>query len=118
LSRTGIAWLDGAMAVIVGLIIVKSGLVIFRDSAFALSDGFPQTELDDYKHIVEDIPGVISVADIRGRNYGANIYIDITIYVDPHISVQAGHDITEVVETTLQNTGNITAIDVHVEPSR
>ncbi|WP_233570026.1 cation diffusion facilitator family transporter [Aerococcus agrisoli] len=118
LSRTGIAWLDGAMAVIVGLIIVKSGLVIFRDSAFALSDGFPQTELDEYKHIVEDIPGVISVADIRGRNYGANIYIDITIYVDPHISVQAGHDITEVVETTLQNTGNITAIDVHVEPFR
>lgn len=116
LSRTGILWLDGAMAIVVGLIIIKSGYDIFKESAFSLSDGFPQEDLDNYRKIVRMVPGVRAVSDIRGRNYGANVYIDITILVDPEISVQAGHNITEKVESALQQTEDVTAIDVHVEP--
>lgn len=116
LSRTGILWLDGAMAIVVGLIIIKSGYDIFKESAFSLSDGFPQEDLDNYRKIVCMVPGVRAISDIRGRNYGANVYIDITILVDPEISVQAGHDITEKVESALQQTEDVTAIDVHVEP--
>lgn len=116
LSRTGILWLDGAMAIVVGLIIIKSGYDIFKESAFSLSDGFPQEDLDNYRKIVLIVPGVRAVADIRGRNYGANVYIDITILVDPEISVQAGHAITEKVESALQKTEDVTTIDVHVEP--
>lgn len=116
ISRTGILWLDGAMAIVVGLIIIKSGYDIFKESAFSLSDGFPQEDLDNYRKIVLMVPGVRAVSDIRGRNYGANVYIDITILVDPEISVQAGHAITEKVESALQKTEDVTAIDVHVEP--
>lgn len=116
LSRTGILWLDGAMAIVVGLIIIKSGYDIFKESAFSLSDGFPQEDLDNYRKIVLMVSGVRAVSDIRGRNYGANVYIDITILVDPKISVQAGHAITEKVESALQKTEDVTAIDVHVEP--
>lgn len=116
LSRTGILWLDDAMAIVVGLIIIKSGYDIFKESAFSLSDGFPQEDLDNYRKIVLMVPGVRAVSDIRGRNYGANVYIDITILVDPEISVQAGHAITEKVESALQKTEDVTAIDVHVEP--
>lgn len=116
LSRTGILWLDGAMAIVVGLIIIKSGYDIFKESAFSLSDGFPQEDLDNYRKIVLMVPGVRAVSDIRGRNYGANVYIDITILVDPEISVQEGHAITEKVESALQKTEDVTAIDVHVEP--
>ncbi|MFJ8452170.1 cation diffusion facilitator family transporter [Aerococcus viridans] len=116
ISRTGILWLDGAMAIVVGLIIIKSGYDIFKESAFSLSDGFPQEDLDNYRKIVLMVSGVRAVSDIRGRNYGANVYIDITILVDPEISVQAGHAITEKVESALQKTEDVTAIDVHVEP--
>lgn len=116
LSRTGILWLDGAMAIVVGLIIIKSGYDIFKESAFSLTDGFPQEDLDNYRKIVLMVPGVRAVSDIRGRNYGANVYIDITILVDPEISVQSGHAITEKVESALQKTEDVTAIDVHVEP--
>lgn len=104
------------MAIVVGLIIIKSGYDIFKESAFSLSDGFPQEDLDNYRKIVLMVPGVRAVSDIRGRNYGANVYIDITILVDPEISVQAGHAITEKVESALQKTEDVTAIDVHVEP--
>ena len=116
LSRTGILWLDGAMAIVVGLIIIKSGYDIFKESAFSLTDGFPQEDLDNYRKIVLMVPGVRAVSDIRGHNYVANVYIDITILVDPEISVQAGHAITEKVESALQKTEDVTAIDVHVEP--
>lgn len=117
LSRTGLIWLDGLMAVIVGIIIIRSGYDIFRDSTFALSDGFPEEELENYRKIVLMVPGVRAVSDIRGRHYGANVYIDITILVDPDITVQAGHDITEKVEKSLKRTQDVTAIDVHVEPT-
>lgn len=118
LSRTGLIWLDGLMAVIVGLIIIRSGYEIFKESAFALSDGFPEEDLEIYRKIVLMVPGVRAAPDIRGRNYGANVYLDITILVDPEISVQAGHDITEKVEAALQRTQDVTAIDVHVEPDK
>src|SRR5699024_7529871 len=36
-ARFGLTWLDGFMALVVGLIIIKTGYDVFRESAFSLS---------------------------------------------------------------------------------
>ncbi len=68
-------WLDTLAAMVVGLLILKTAVDIFRESSFSLSDGFDQAELVRYKETIEKIPEVRQVKDIRGRNYGSNIYV-------------------------------------------
>ncbi|SEL01464.1 cation diffusion facilitator family transporter [Carnobacterium iners] len=117
-SMLGYIWMDGVMAIIVSIIIIKTGIEIFSDSAFSLSDGFNTTDLGEYKKRILSLPNVLSVKDIKARKYGANVYVDVTILVDATLTVLEGHQITENVERILRESYGIIDIDVHVEPDQ
>ena len=109
-------WLDNLTALIIGIIIIHTAWEIFSQSAFALSDGFEQEKLDDYRQFIEQIAGVEGVRNIRGRQYGANIFIDAIVYMDPQMTVQQSHDITEIIEKELMQQFDIFDVEIHVEP--
>lgn len=115
-SQFNLYWLDGLMALIVGLIIIKAGWEIFAESTFALSDGFSAADIERYQTTINKVPGVLAIKDLRGRHYGPHVYLDVTILVDPNLSVRDGHDITIAVEKVLYMTHFIEMVDVHVEP--
>ncbi len=115
-SIIGVYWLDGVMAVIVGIIIIKTAIDIFRESAFSLSDGFETNNLAEYREAILAIPDVEQVATIMARSYGANVYVDVTILLDASLTVLRSHEITEAVEEKLRTDFNIFETDVHVEP--
>ncbi|MFC6464106.1 cation diffusion facilitator family transporter [Marinilactibacillus sp. GCM10026970] len=115
-SALGWAWIDGVMALIVSLIILKTGVEVFRESTFSLSDGFHEDELDNYEKAVKQLPEIHSIESLKARHYGTNIYVDITILVDANMSVQEGHDVTEKIEELLFNDFDVMHVDVHVEP--
>lgn len=117
-SGLGWEWIDGIMAVIVSLIILKTGIEVFRESTFSLSDGFHETELKEYHAAVIELPQVRKIASLKARMYGTNIYADITILVDSKMTVQEGHDITEKIEQLLYEKFDVMHTDVHVEPYR
>lgn len=116
-AKAGIGWLDGVMAFAVGVIILKTSIEVFKESAFSLSDGFDIEKIDKYTKAILTVPGVQTVKSIKGRMYGANVYLDVTILVDGHLTVQEGHDITRAVEEFLYVTYGVMDIDVHVEPT-
>lgn len=109
-------WLDTLAAMIISALILKTAIEIFLESAFSLSDGFPEEQLHIYQEAVSKIPGVCGVGPIRGRTYGANIFLDIVLYMDPKLTVQQSHDITEQVEFLLKKEYDVFDIDIHVEP--
>ncbi|MFO8068389.1 MAG: cation diffusion facilitator family transporter [Alkalibacterium sp.] len=112
----GWVWLDSLMASVVALIIIKTGIGIFKESTFSLSDGFKDKQLSLYKSEIQTIPEVISVASIKARMYGANTYVDVTILVDGDMTVQESHDVTENIEKILYEQFDVMHTDVHVEP--
>lgn len=112
----GWGWLDGVMAVIVSLIIIKTGVEVFKESSFSLSDGFKDKHLTEYKNEILLLPRVKEVATIKARMYGANTYVDVTILVDGMMTVQEGHDVTEMIEEVLYEKYDVMHTDVHVEP--
>lgn len=119
LAQFQLPWLDTLTALLIGLVILKSGFDIFKESVFSLTDGFDQGKLDHYAlGIMNHVPRVRMIRAIRGRQYGAHIYLDITILVDGSLSVDEGHAITEDIERYLQRAFGIDAVDVHVEPFR
>ncbi|PRY82824.1 cation diffusion facilitator family transporter [Alkalibacterium olivapovliticus] len=112
----GWIWLDRIMAVIVSLIIIKTGIDVFKESVFSLSDGFKDNHLAEYKTEIMLLPEVKDVASIKARMYGANTYVDVTILVDGDMTVQEGHDVTELIEEALYEKHDVMHTDVHVEP--
>jgi cation diffusion facilitator family transporter len=115
-SAYGLIWVDGLMAIVVALIIFKTGVEVFRESTFSLSDGFHEEELTEYRQALETIPQIKGIESIKARMYGTNIYVDVTVLVDAKMTVQEGHDITEIIEKLLYEKHDVMHTDVHVEP--
>jgi cation diffusion facilitator family transporter len=115
-SQFGLPWIDPLAAVIVGILIIKTGWDIFVDASHNLTDGFDTEQLESITKCISKVSGVKNIKDIRARVNGNNILIDAIVIVSADLSVVEGHDIAEEVEGKLRNEFNITDAVVHVEP--
>lgn len=115
-SQFGLPWIDPLTAVVVGILIIKTGFDIFKEASHNLTDGFEKEELDNITQSIKKVPGVRKVKDIRARVHGNNILLDVIVAVSAEITVIEGHKITEKIEENLRKDLNITYVIVHVEP--
>ena len=109
--------IDKMTAVIITLLILKTAYDIFMTSAFSLSDGFDNKQLQEYEKAILEIPKISAVKSQRGRTYGSNVYLDLVLEMNPDLSVYESHAITERVEKLLHEQFNVYDIDIHVEPA-
>lgn len=115
-SQFGLPWIDPLAAVVVGILIVKTGWEIFREASHNLTDGFDKVELDNITQSIKKVTGVKRIKDIRARVHGNNVLLDVIVGVNADLSVAEGHSITEDIEKHLRKEFNITEVIVHVEP--
>ncbi|HEM3577046.1 TPA: cation transporter [Streptococcus suis] len=108
---------DKFAAVVITFFILKTAYDIFMESFFTLSDGFDEELLHKYEEDILKLPKVVAVKSQRGRTYGANIYLDIVLEMNPDLSVYESHEITEQVEQLLTLKHGVIDVDIHVEPS-
>lgn len=108
---------DKIAAVIITFFILKTAYEIFMESFFTLSDGFDEELLHKYEEDILKLPKILAVKSQRGRTYGANIYLDIVLEMNPDLSVYESHEITEQVEQLLTLKHGVFDVDIHVEPS-
>ncbi|HFI0563225.1 TPA: cation diffusion facilitator family transporter [Streptococcus suis] len=108
---------DKIAAVIITFFILKTAYEIFMESFFTLSDGFDEELLHKYEEDILKLPKIVAVKSQRGRTYGANIYLDIVLEMNPDLSVYESHEITEQVEQLLTLKHGVFDVDIHVEPS-
>ncbi|MDG4510221.1 cation diffusion facilitator family transporter [Streptococcus suis] len=108
---------DKIAAVIITFFILKTAYEIFMESFFTLSDGFDEELLHKYEEDILKLPKIVSVKSQRGRTYGANIYLDVVLEMNPDLSVYESHEVTEQVEQLLTLKHGVFDVDIHVEPS-
>ncbi|MEH7076480.1 cation diffusion facilitator family transporter [Neobacillus drentensis] len=116
-AQFGLPWLDPVTAVIVGLLICKTGWEIFRDASHHLTDGFDEKQIETYKETIIDCNGVKGVKDIKARSYGNNVVVDIVILVNSDLDIRGAHDIATKVENELMKEHHVYDVHVHVEPN-
>ncbi len=109
-------WLDPLAGFIVGLIICKTAWHIFWDATHTLTDGFDADELETIRESIGAHPEVESVKDVKGRLHANQPLIEATIYVDPTLTVQESHDISDEIEETLQADLHVPHAHIHIEP--
>ncbi|MCP8615479.1 cation diffusion facilitator family transporter [Salirhabdus salicampi] len=115
-AQFGAYWLDPVTGVIVGLIICKTAFEIFRDASHTLTDGFDQKELTNIKGSIQEVQGVKKVRDIKARKHGKHILVEATILVNPSLTVEESHEISDNVEDYLDNEFGVTHAHIHIEP--
>ncbi|WP_186579218.1 cation diffusion facilitator family transporter [Aquibacillus kalidii] len=115
-AQFGIYWLDPIAGLAVGVIIVKTAWEIFRDASHTLTDGFDEDQLKEIKSSIAKHPEVEEVKDVKGRLHGSQALVEVTIFVDPDLTVQESHDITERIETLLDEKHDVPHAHIHIEP--
>ena len=92
---------------LVGIGITIAILFIVKDTAKSvwvrLIDGIEPDILAQIEHAPLHVDGVIKVEDIRARWVGHRVHTDITIYVDPNLSVLEADEISKKVERSLRD---------------
>lgn len=127
---TSLAVLFGAVGVyygypkadpIVGLLITVAILVIVWQSARTvlgrMIDGVDAGVIDQIEHAAGHVSGVAKVTDARARWIGHRMRAEVSVAVDPDLSVAQGHRIAREVEHELRHElAFLSSSIVHVDP--
>jgi len=117
-SMLGIFWLDAAAAIGVSFMIAYIGWSLGWGAIRDLVDtGLDKKQLNKIRNIIQLVDGVRTLHELRTRKMGEDALVDVHILVNPCITVSEGHQIGEVVRTSLINeVKEITDVLVHIDP--
>lgn len=116
--QTGILWLDGAIAVGVGLHVLWSGAGVVRESVGGLMDEAPgDAVMTRMREIVQlHAQGAIEAHDLRTRHAGRTTYLEFHLVVPGDMRVAEAHAICDRVEAALKAEVEGLVTTIHVEP--
>ena len=112
----GFPIIDTITAFIIGLIIIKTAIEIFKEAVYLLADGFDSAIIESITKEVSEMPRIREVVDVRGRVHGSLLLIDVTVSVNPNLNVRDSHGITEEIEETVKKLNQNALTFVHIEP--
>ncbi|QPJ61906.1 MAG: cation transporter [Candidatus Nitronauta litoralis] len=109
--------MDPLAGIVVALMIAKSGVDITKEGVSDLMDtAIDDEDLDAIIEAAREIPGVISLHDVRSRKVGGEVLIDLHALVDPECSVTEGHHIGENLRKRLiHKFSDVEDILVHID---
>lgn len=118
-SRLGFGYADAVVGMLVGGMICVPALKFIAEAVWDLSESSPGHELEKrISGILEDSKEVRSYHNLRIRKLGSQLFMDMHVMVNPHLSLKAAHAISTRLEETLKQTlGENTSIVIHVEPA-
>jgi cation diffusion facilitator family transporter len=109
---------DDYGAIVASILIVINGLRMLKYSLSDIMDEAPSADMKNkIINIVETIPGVKNVDDVKIRKSGLYYLVDLNIQVSGDLSVFEGHELSEMVNDSLKNSNlSIQQVMVHTEP--
>ncbi|KYG90727.1 cation diffusion facilitator family transporter [Metasolibacillus sp. FSL K6-0083] len=112
----GFPIIDVITALLVGIIIVKTGIEIFWEAVHTLTDGFNTEDTEALCELIRKVDGVSDLVDFKGRSHGNMSFVDVTVTVNPYLNVWESHEITEQIENTIKKFNPYCVVLVHIEP--
>lgn len=112
--------LDSIAAIVVAIFIIavayKLGIPAIRE---LLEVSLPEETQLEIGNIIYATPGVKAYHHLRTRRVGNNIALDFHIKVNPEMTIDAAHAISNMLEKHLeQRYGEDTIVNIHIEPYR
>ncbi len=110
--------IDRGGALVIALLMVIFGIFSYRGNVQQLMDRAPdQDYFEKVKAAVMKVSGVLDVEKTRIQLYGPDAHVDIDIEVDPSLSVEVAHRISQNARAAIQKAWPpVRDVTVHVEP--
>jgi cation diffusion facilitator family transporter len=116
---TGWNWLDGAVAILVGLNILVTGARLVHEAAAALMDKSDPELLEEICRVIAEQrrPMWIDIHQLRARRAGTHIFIDFHLILPRDLSLETSHAEVKVLEAILNDYFHGQAdILIHADP--
>lgn len=97
----GFGWADSGSAILVAVLVCSAGWRLGKRTIDTLTDTAPAGAADKITSIVENIPGVVTVEQVRVRGVGDKTFIDLTVGVSRTLPLDRVRAIKEAVASTL-----------------
>ncbi|MFJ9532416.1 cation diffusion facilitator family transporter [Herbaspirillum sp. NPDC101396] len=113
----GFPLLDPIAALIVGLMIVRTGAVFFWRALNDLMDkAVSEEESQAIRRTLLDTPGVFGVHDLRTRKMGDLTIVDVHLELDGRQTVTEGHAIATLARRRVMEQHHVLDVMTHVDP--
>ncbi|WP_319380602.1 cation diffusion facilitator family transporter [Thiomicrorhabdus sp.] len=110
-------WLDPALALLIGLWILRSAVKIGKKAANQLLDHeLPDEMRQTIQEIILRTPKVRGYNDLRSYQSGPNRFVQLDLELDDHLSLIEAHAIAENVTKALQSRFENLDVLIHQEP--
>lgn len=112
------AMIDHGGALMIALFMVVLGIIAARENFHQLMDKVPDSEFfERVRRAAIAVPGVEETEKIRIQQYGPDAHVDIDVEVNPGLSVDRAHQISQLVRIEIQKAWPaVRDVTVHVEP--
>jgi len=120
-KATGLAWIDPAVAVLVGVLLGVAGIRLVRQAAGGLLDEEDPALLAELAALFADasVEGVIEVHEVRALREGSYSHVDAHLVVPEFWTVDQAHDASETLERRVLGSWHRDGeIVFHVDPCR
>lgn len=118
-AQLGFGWGDPVAAIIIAAMLGRVAWEFGKGAVDELVDTqAPDGLRADLQDSLNRTPGVEGLRDLRMRQHGTRAVADVSVMVDPHITVTEGHRIAEAARSdALDRIDALEDIIIHVEPA-
>lgn len=121
MGRLGFYWMDPAAGAIVAIYIIRTGMGIIMETSQELMDSIPDEEFAlELKEEALAVDGVLGIDELGFHRFGPYYTVNMSIFVDGAISVDAGHNISHAVEKRLLDkfSTGLRQVHIHYHPGK
>jgi cation diffusion facilitator family transporter len=117
-SNFGWYYADVIAALVVAVIVIHVCYRLGRRSIDVLLDKAPIDKVKQINEILRRITYVMSFHDVKVRISGADVFVDLSINIDPQCTIEKGHQIADDIERIIKEEIPRSIIFVHIEPEK
>lgn len=117
-TKIGLTFFDALASTLIAFCIIKVSYDILKDAlAKMLDTSVSEEEENNIKELIKSNNKVLAIDDIKTRLFGAKMYVDVEIAVDPTLTLIEAHNIAEEVHFLVEsNFSTCKHCMVHVNP--
>lgn len=116
-ANFGIYAADSVAALGVAVIVLAVSYKLGKRAISVLLDSSPVILNNNISEIIRLVPEVLYFHDLKVRVAGADTFVNVTIHVDPGLSITEAHAISHKVEAAICNKITRCEVQIHYEPA-
>ncbi len=117
LAALGFVYGDALASIFLGIMLTYLSSKLVRASIMELSDTASKDLLQKARQHISSHEGIVKTVDLKIRKVSSKIFIDSSVQVSSHMSLEEAHSLASQIEADLKAAlGNVDAT-IHIEPS-